>query len=157
MEKLENLKKEIESTLSDYSLDFINTYRIEDNCYISDCINEFADNNTSIYYSDQKEFYYNNEDLCNNALIELGYDLNQMIKNGSSLDDLICKAGAIGEYCAIENTLNSELEDIIKLMIINYVIENNIKCDIDILDNIDCYQIERFSDLIDLVKEYNQE
>ena len=154
---MEKLKKEIERNLSDYSLDFANCYSLESGAYISDAINEFADNNTSIYYSDQKEFYYNNNDLCNNALIELGYDLNQMIKDGSSLDDLICKAGAIGEYCAIENTLNSELEDIIKLMIINYVIENNIKCDIDILDNINVYQNERFSDLIDLVKEYNQE
>lgn len=157
MEKFENLRKEIEKGLSDYSLGFVVDYSYDSYGYISDAISEFADRNTSIYYSDQRDFYYNNADLCDNALIEFGYDLNDMIKQGEHLDDLICKAGAIGEYYQIENVLNNELEDIIKILIIDYIEANNIQCDVDILDNIDFYRLEKFSDIIDYINEYNQE
>lgn len=157
MEKLKELRNELSNNLSDYSLDFLNDCRIEDNCYISDYISEFADRNTSIYYSEQRKFYYDNTELCENALIEFGYDLNQMLKEGDTLDDLICKVGAIGEYMQIENILNDELEDIIKILIIDYIEANNIQCDIDILDNIDIYRLEKFSDIINYINEYNQE
>lgn len=157
MKEFEILKKEIEEGLSDYSLDFVDNYSLDSDGYVSDAISEFADSNTSIYYADQRKFYLNNADLCDNALIEFGYDLNDMIKQGEHLDDLICKAGAVGEFYKIETNINNELEDILKLLLINYIIDNNIKCDIDILDNINYYQIERFSDLMDLIDEYTKE
>ena len=157
MKKLEEIKEEIKSNLSDYSLDFANCYDFESNEYISDAISEFADSNTSIYYADQRKFYYENTDLCENALLEYGYDLNELIKDGNTLDDLICKAGAIGEYAYIQQTINGELEDVLKLILINYIIENNIECDIDILDNINIYQLDYFSDLLDLIEEYTKE
>lgn len=157
MEKFENLRKEIEEGLNDYSLDFVVDYSWNSYGYISDAISEFADRNTSIYYSEQRKFYYDNTELCENALLDFGYDLNQMLREGETLDDLICKAGAIGEYMQIENILNDELEDIIKLTIVNYIMDNNINCDIDILDNIDIYRLEKFSDIIYYINEYNQE
>lgn len=157
MKEFENLKKEIEEGLSDYSFDFINDCRIEDNCYVSDSISEFANKNANSLPSDQRIFYYNNTDLCNNALIELGYDLNEMIKNGDSLDDLMRKAGVIGECYQIENIINKEIEDILKLLLINYIIENNIDCDIEVLDNINYRQIRFFSDLLDYLEEYLEE
>lgn len=157
IEKLENLKNEIERNLSDYSLDFVNDYSVNSYGYISDAISEFADSNTSIYYSDQRKFYYENTELCENVLLDFGYDLNQMLKDGDTLDDLICKAGSIGEYYKIEQTINGELEDVLKLMVINYIMENNIECDIDILDNIEVYKIDEFSDLLDLIDEYTKE
>ena len=80
-----------------------------------------------------------------------------MIKQGEHLDDLICKAGAADQYYYINNLLNNELEDILKLLLINHIIDNNIDCNIDILDNINYYQIERFSDLMDLIDEYTMD
>lgn len=157
MEKFENLRKEIEEGLNDYSLDFVVDYSWNSYGYISDAISEFADRNTSIYYSEQRKFYYDNTELCENALLDFGYDLNQMLREGDTLDDLICKAGAIGEYMQIENILNDELEDIIKILIIDYIEANNIQCDIDILDNIDTYKLQKFDDIIDYINEYNQE
>ena len=151
MENLKELRNELSNNLSDYSLDFINDYSLGSYGYICDAMSEFADNNTSIYYSEQRKFYYDNTELCENALIDYGYDLNQMLKEGSTLDDLICKAGAIGEYMQIENILNDELEDIIKILIIDYIEANNIQCDVEILDNIDTYKLQKFDDIIDYI------
>ena len=157
MMNLEELRNELSSGLSDYSLDFINDYSLGSYGYICDAMSEFADGNTSIYSSEQRKFYYDNTELCENALLDFGYDLNQMLREGETLDDLICKAGAIGEYMQIENILNDELEDIIKILIIDYIEANNIQCDIDILENINYYQLEKFNDIIDYINEYNQE
>lgn len=157
MEKLMNLKKEIESNLNSYALDFADCYRVEDNEYISDAISEFADNNTSIYYSDQREFYYNNTDLCENALIEYGYSLNDMIKEGYNLDDIICKAGAIGEYSKIKNEIYFSIDDILKLLLINYIIENNVEINVEVLENVKYYKMDRFSDLLDLLEDEEEE
>ena len=153
MEKFKNLKKEIERNLGDYALDFVDGRRVEDDVYISDAISEFADNNTSIYYSDQREFYYKNSDLCDDALVEYGYSLDDMIKEGYSLDDMICKAGAIGEYSTIENNLYSEIDNILKLLLINYIIDNNIKIDVEVVENVEYYKMNCFSDLLDLLEE----
>ena len=77
MENLENLRKEIEERLNNYSLDFVVDYSCNSYGYISDAISEFADRNTSIYCGGQRKFYYDNTELCENALIEFGYDLNR--------------------------------------------------------------------------------
>lgn len=157
LEKLEDLKMELENCLDGYSLDFVNCYPLDSYGYITDAVSEFADNNTSIYYNDQRNFYYNNTELCENALIDFGYSLDEMLKEGNTLDDLICRAGAIGEYYHIEETINNELEDVIKLIIINYILDNKINCDIEFLDDIDIYNLDRFDDLMDLINENIQD
>lgn len=157
MEKFKNLKKEIESNLGDYALDFVDNHSADDNDYISDAISEFADYNTSVYYSDHREFYHKNQDLCDNALIEYGYSLDDMIKEGCKLDDIICKAGAIGEYSKIENEIYSEIDNILKLLLINYIIENEIEIDAEVLENVEYYQMNRFSDLLDLLEDEEEE
>ena len=157
LKKLEDLKMKLEKCLDDYSLDFVNCYPVDSYGYITDAVSEFADNNTSIYYNDQRNFYYNNVELCDETLLDYGYSLDDMLKEGNTLDDLICKAGAIGAYRHIEETINNELEDVIKLIIINYILNNKINCDIDFLDNIDIYNLNRFDDLRDLIEENIQE
>ena len=153
MEEIKNLKKEIESNLGDYALEFVEERNATDNDYISDAISEFADNNASVYYSDQRKFYYNNTDLCENTLIEYGYSLDDMIKEGYSLDDIICKAGAIGECSSIEHEIYSEIDNILKLLLINYIIDNNIKINVEVVENVEYYQMDRFSDLLDLLED----
>ena len=157
LEKLEGLKIELENCLDDYSLDFVNCYPVNSYGYITDAVSEFADSHTSIYYNDQRNFYYNNTELCDETLLDFGYDLNQMLKDEDTLDDLICRAGAIGEYRHIEETINNELEDVIKLIIVNYILDNNVDCDIDFLNDIDVYNLDRFDDLANLVQENTQE
>lgn len=156
-EKLEDLKMELENCLDDYSIDFVNCYPLDSYGYITDAVSEFADSHTSIYYNQQRDFYYNNTELCEETLLDFGYDLNQMLKDGDTLDDLICKAGAIGEYRHIEETISNELEDVIKLIIVNYIIDNKINCNIDFLEDIDVYNLDRFDDLMDLINENVQE
>lgn len=156
-EKLEDLKMDLENCLDDYSVDFANCYPVDSYGYISDAVSEFADSHTSIYYSDQRDFYYNNTELCEETLLDFGYDLNQMLKDGDTLDDLICKAGAIGEYRHIDETINNELEDVIKLIIVNYILDNKVDCDIDFLEDLDVYNLDRFDDLMDLINENVQE
>lgn len=114
--------------------------------YITDCVHEFADNNTSIYYNDQREYYYNNSDACMNALKDCGYSLDEFIKEGYDLDDLICKAGAIGEYNAIYNELWDDVENILKLKLIDLIIE-------DINKNDDC--IKDFETIKNFIDEFN--
>lgn len=150
IEQLTNLLTNLEKGVDGYCLDFADDYGLNDNEYISDCISEFADKKTSIYYSDQKQFYYDNEDVCNETLIEFGYSLDDLLKEGDSLDDLICKAGQIGEFYSIESKLNNNLDDILKIMIIKYAIVNDLEIDTDIIENINCYDYDKFEDLLEL-------
>ena len=156
-EKLEDLKMELENCLDDYSVDFANCYPLDSYGYITDAVSEFADSHTSIYYNDQRDFYYNNTKLCEETLLDYGYSLDEMLKEGNTLDDLICRAGAIGEYRHIEETINNELEDVIKLIIVNYILDNKINCNIDFLEGLDVYNLDRFDDLMDLIEENTQE
>lgn len=124
--------------MAEFSIDFAGDHSIDQNNYICDSITEYADQATSVYYSDQKRFYEENSDFCNDKLIEYGYDLNELLKECGSLDQMICKAGAIGEYAQNEAILYEDLENIIKLMAYNYIIENNLVLSeeqIDILNN----------------------
>lgn len=150
MEQLTKLLNELEKGVDGYCLDFARDYDLNNNEYICDLINEFADNRTSIYYSDQRQFYFDNEDVCNEALIEYGYSLDELFKEYNSLDSLICRAGQIGEYYSIETELNQNIDDILKIMVIKYAIVNDLIIDIDIIESINCYDYNRFSDLLEL-------
>ena len=97
--------------LEGYSQDFIKNAYISSQ-YICDAISEFADNNTSIYYADIKDFIANNIDAVTDAIAEFGWD-------GCGSD--LCKAGQMAEYLAIERTLYNELSDIIKYIALDFL------------------------------------
>lgn len=125
-ELLENIKKELEERTSDYALDFVADYDLKhlSSDYLGDCFHEFADNNTSIYYSDQRKYFEEHSTECEDALLEL-YDgdfLAEKIKK-EGLDSLLCFAGAIGEYDAIYNELANDEENIKKLLVIRYLLK----------------------------------
>ncbi len=116
--------------------------------YICDAITEIADNNTSIYYSDIKEFIVNNFDAVEDAINEFGWD-------GCGSD--LYKAGQMAEFITIERDLYNNLEDIIKYAAYAYLInngfenldENIIDAVNDALENID--NNDYISDIYDAV------
>ena len=154
--ELQELKEKIELEVSTYTIDFVNEYDDLTNLsYINDSINEFADSNTSIYYSEQREFYNNHSDLCDNALLDYGYELKELLKDGS-LNDAICKAGAIGEYHYICDSIYADEENVYKLYVINYCIQESISIDEELIDEIanEClYKCSRFYDILCAIEE----
>lgn len=171
---MKNTRQEIENTLKElceqvrekmknsYALDFVNETIATDSAYFSDSFSEFADNNTSIYYSEQREYFNENTSECEDALLEL-YDsetIADIIKN-EGLDSLVCKAGALGEYMAIERELYENEDDIKRALIIDYLLDNLDCVDIDncnceglreFIDNLDCVDMSRIDELIDEAK-----
>lgn len=97
--------------LEGYSQDFIDNAYISSQ-YLSDAITEFADNNTSIYYADIKDFIANNIDAVTDAINEFGWD-------GCGGD--LYKAGQTAEFLAIERTIYDELTDIIKYIALDFL------------------------------------
>lgn len=98
--------------LNDYSQDFITDHDADSSQYICDAINEFADNNTSIYYSSIKEYICNNFDAVEEAINEFGWD-------GCGGD--LYKAGQMAEYMSIEREISEELEDVIKYITLDFI------------------------------------
>lgn len=126
MKKIEELKNELLENMAEFSIDFAGDHSINQNNYICDSIAEYADQATSVYYSDQKRFYEENSEFCDDKLEEYGYNLNELLKECGSLDKLISKAGAIGEFAQNESILFEDLDNIIKLMAYDYILKNNI-------------------------------
>lgn len=111
--KIEELKREIEQYAEEQVLDFVSDYELQNINYLDDSFREFADNNTSLYYSEQREYYNEHRNECEDALLEY-YDgdfiANKIKKEG--IDSLICFCGAIGEYNNIFNELSQNEEDV---------------------------------------------
>ena len=123
--KLFTYLEELTDKANSISVDFSNGYYIESDSYISDIFHEEADSQTSVYYSEQKEYYLDHSEECERALLEY-YDngsLADIIKR-EGLEVLICKAGAVGEYQFNLECLYEDKEKIIKIMLINHVLEN---------------------------------
>jgi hypothetical protein len=119
-EELNNIKKGFGDS---YANDFIE--EVDNNCrYLGDAMNEFADSHTSVYFSEQREYYYNNENECMDALNEYGYNLEDMAHEGMTLDDMICKAGAIGEYKAIYEEIAGEEGKIRQALAIKFLLDD---------------------------------
>ena len=97
--------------LNGYSQDFITGSDADNSQYICDAISEFADNNTSIYYSDIEGFMSNNIDKVNDTISEFGWD-----GCGSDLH----RAGQLAEFCSIEqeiyNNLTEENKEVLNLL-----------------------------------------
>lgn len=153
-EALKSYKKELEEKMNSYSFDFANDYYIESDNYLSDLVNEFADNCISVYCYDQKQYYLEHPEECENALLELydGDSLADIVKN-EGLDALICKAGVCGEFNAITGELYEDKKSIIKVMLINHILENEelfkdieINDLISIVDDSDTEDFDQLSD-----------
>lgn len=126
-EKLFLLKEETEKECSENALGFVGDYSLDNIHYLSDSFSEFADNNISVYYSDQFKYYEEHATECEDALTEL-YDPNsiaQTIKK-DGLYNLCCLAGVCGEYNEITGELYRDEENIKKLLVIRYLIKNDI-------------------------------
>jgi hypothetical protein len=98
-------------------------------------ISEFADSNTSIYYTNIKNFIINNLDAVTDAINELGWD-------GCGGD--LYKAGQMAEYLTIERALYNEVTDIVKHLAIEYI--TNVYSGLEVAEN---------EELTDLLKEFN--
>lgn len=115
IKRIEELKKEIEeleNQLNDRGQDFYNDYDITSAKYLSDLFHEFADSNTSIYYSDIEEYYKNHIQESSDALKEFGYTLNDF----EDLEEAMHKGSQLAEYSEIYNEL-AENESIFEELI----------------------------------------
>lgn len=156
---LNQIKEDLEQEASDFVLDFVSDYEASDSVYLCDAFTEFADNNTSIYYCDQRAYYNEHAQECEDSLTMLysGEDLAQLIKE-RGLDGLICYAGAVGEYEAIYRELSDNEETIKKLLVVRYLLKHDLftlsEQDIDtLLNDVSVANIDRLSDLEDMIKE----
>lgn len=148
---MENIIKNLENKMNDYSVDFVNDYYNADSMYLCDAISEFADSNTSIYYSEIMDFIAKNPEAVNDAINEFGWD-------GCGKD--IYKAGQMAEYQDIQNDIYADIDNVIKLIAYkkayhNYDIINPTEEQDKNIDDIDCEGIDtdsRIEDIEDYVK-----
>lgn len=114
-ERIEELKKEIEeleNQLNERGQAFYNDYDITSAEYLGDLFHEYADYNTSIYYSDIEEYYKNHIQESSDALKEYGYTLNDF----EDLEEAMHKGSQLAEYSEIYNEL-AENESIFEELI----------------------------------------
>ena len=111
----------IKKEANEYQQEFINNYITHDKgvysytCYnLEESMDSFADSMTSIYYDDQREYYYAHVGECERAFDDLGYTNKEF----GSLDEALCKAGALGELVAILDELYdfNRLQNLIDLI-----------------------------------------
>lgn len=111
------------------------------NSYIEDAISECADAAVDIYYEDLKNYYFDHEEECTNALKELGYEMSQF----DTLSDAMYKGAQCAEFQEYEQEAYDELDNIYAVHAINYILDNNIK-----VTNEQLYEIlQRIADEID--------
>lgn len=150
MEQINELYNDHHENLSDYARDFLGDYAdIESNSYICDAISNFADNNTSIYYSDIKNFIANNIDAVTDAIAEFGWD-------GCGSD--LYKAGQMAEYLTIERDIYNNLDDIVICTAYKYLIDNDISLSEEKLEQLqkdlnDIDNNNRFNDILDIIND----
>lgn len=160
LEKIKELKEETYERMSDNAKDFVDDYdyHFDSIHHISDDFTEFADSHTSIYYEDQRNYYRNNTDECMNALRDFGFTLEDMAKEGLDLDDMICKAGAVGEFREIENELYQDEDEIKEYILLTKLIDfmddhKDIIIDDDKLDEMlsDSHSCDEYCEFDDIV------
>ena len=118
-------KANIMENLNSISYDFVNDNSLEQINYLCDAFNEMADNKTSVYCAEQKQYFYDHPQECENALLEW-YDsesLADIIKD-EGLETLICKAGMCGEYLANTNKLYEDEDEIKEALTLKYLEEH---------------------------------
>ena len=155
---MKKLMEEVRGRLSDNAKDYVDNQDIDSDDYFCDSFTEYADNNTSCYYSDQKEFYLEHSSECDEAMSELysDEDIGRMARE-KGIEGLLCEAGKIGEYMNIEQDLENDLLNICKYLALEYIIndgfiamtEENIKNIFDNLSTLDSNDM--ISDIISLI------
>ena len=158
-EQLQKMYDEIYNDLNDSSKDFVDDHNADDSVDLYDAFTEFADSRTSIYYSDQRQYYNEHTEECERALLEL-YDSNSIAdyikKNG--LDGLICHAGAVGEYEAIYRELSEDDDKIVQCLMIKYLMDYCEQLSADDVDtcvtDLCANDVGRISDIKTLAKNY---
>ena len=154
LQELRDTLETIKKYMNDISLDFINDYKnINSSGYINDAMIEHANENVGVYYYEQRDFYNNNVELCSRAFYEDGYDVNEMIQEGYTLDDITCKAGASGWYRQNLEELYEDESEIIKALALQYCIDNNISIDIDCIEYMNVDSTNRFDRIIDEIND----
>ena len=160
---LEFIKKALEEICNDTTLDFLGEYGLEDINYLSDTFHEFSDNNISVYYSDQYNYFVEHSTECEDALLEL-YDgdfLADKIKK-EGLYNLCCFAGVCGQYESQLQELYTNEAEIKKLLVVRYLLKNdifllNLEQLTDLLEQAESNQIDRGEELLDLINNALQE
>ena len=154
---LETIKKELEESSNDSTLDFLGDYALEDIKYISDCFHEFADNYISVYYCDQFKYYEEHTSECEDALLEL-YDGDSIVDKikKEGLYNLCCLAGVCGQYNEITGELYEDEENIKKLLVIRHLLKHDIFLFneeelTDILDQAESIRIDEGWELLDII------
>ena len=150
------LREEIATGVNSTTIDFLEGVP---SGYIDDAVNEYADSNISIYYADQRKFYFDNTELCENALQEYGYTgetLADLLKECGDLDGLICRAGAVGEYASICRDIWDDNEELRQLYAIDEILRlglTNIDGDLlgDLLEEVK--KADDFDDIDELIKQ----
>ena len=155
---VKKLLEEVRGELSDNSKDYVDNQDINSDDYFSDSFAEYADNNTSYYYSDQRKYYLEHSSECDDAFSELysDKDIGIMAREGG-VEGLIYEAGKIGEYVSIGNDLQDNLLNICKYLALEYLInkgfiempEENIENMFDMLSTIESNNI--ISDIISMI------
>lgn len=112
MIKLETLKNDLLKQLNDISKDFCNDYSLNYSNYICDLITEHADQNVDIYYSDRAKWFADNWELVDEAIAEFG-------KSDNIMQDIVS-----GQFLQNERQLYEDLENIIKILALDFIIED---------------------------------
>ena len=151
---LQTMRQESYALLSDISKDFVDDSALSDSDYISDSFTEYADGAISIYYSDQHDYYLENSEECENALLELydGDSLAQMIKK-EGLYNLCCHAGVCGMFRKNESDLYDDIENIKVCLICDYLLNINEYLKPSDIEEIAEQDLDRWDDYADQVNE----
>lgn len=99
---------------TDYTKDFIEQYGecLKEGKDFYDMAREFADQNVSFYYDDNRNYYFDHEEECMSALRSWGYNLDDF----ETLSDAITKAGQLGEYMEIFNEIIDNEDEIMEYL-----------------------------------------
>ena len=118
-EYLEELKENLKAGMNDISIDFASNYDITQDYYISDLFCEHADSWVDIYNSDLLEWAKYNYEYIEEAIDEYG----DVAKDPSGRADFM-RTIMQGQFLYYERQLYEDADDIIKLLAINYLLEN---------------------------------
>lgn len=152
---LNEQKEHLQKVMSDISLDFCNDHKASDSDYLCDAISECADNYVDIYNADDLlEWCKDNYEYVEQAIDEFG-----VAKDRNGRVDFL-RTIAQGQFLKNEEELHQDIEEIIQLLTINYLLKNEIELDnekIDeMLDDLTSYvdQNDRIDTIVDKINEY---
>ena len=147
-EELEQLREEKVDYLrnEETAKNFINDYDLEDNTYICDAIAYFSDSNVDIYYYSLKEWLKEDDE----AIEYFEQVINEGLVDTRNFDFYKCIQAA--QYEKTSCNLYEDLETIIEIMIIDYLLDNEEMIDKiedfeDFIDNIEKNHNNRFEDI----------